>query len=551
MTATMTLLNLAGAMSLLLWGLHMVQSGVQRAYGADLRRFLEQRLRNRVSALAAGMGVTILLQSSTATGFMITAFLGGGFVGLVPALAVMLGANIGTALVVQLLSFDISAVSPILIVIGVAIFRRSTQSRTRDLSRVAIGLGLMLMSLHLLVGAMEPVETAPIMRALFTSLTADLTLTMLVTAALTWAAHSSIATVLLTVSLAGAGVVSPPAALAMVLGANLGSAVNPLIEGAAASDRQARRLPLGNMINRLIGAVMLLPIATPLAELVGRVEADPGRQVALFHLAFNVVLAAAFLLPLPALARLVSRLLPDRSDALDPTAAHYLDSSALTTPHLALAAAAREAMRMADAAETMLRGALDVLSTDDRRRLSEIRRMDDVLDRLNGSIKRYLAQLPSDGMDEADSRRQAEILNFTTNIEHAGDIIVRNLMDSAAKKIKRRLSFAQDSEAETLGMLHRLIANAQLASSVFMTGDARSARRLMAEKAVFRDMETNATERHFTRLCEGQAETVDPSALHIDLLRDMKRINAHFAAAAYPVLEERGELLQTRLKHPA
>src|ERR1700733_3036745 len=148
---TWTLLDLAGAVALLLWGVHMVQTGIQRAFGPELRRWLGSALHNRLAAFAAGLGETGILESSTAASLMVAGFAAGGAVALQPALAVMLGANVGPTLIVQAFSFDVSGVAPALILLGVLLFRRARSTRTRDLGRVAIGLGLMLMALAQLI----------------------------------------------------------------------------------------------------------------------------------------------------------------------------------------------------------------------------------------------------------------------------------------------------------------------------------------------------------------------------------------------------------------
>src|SRR5882757_5005689 len=252
-----TLLKLAGSVALLLWAIHMVQSGVQRAFGAKLRSFLGHALRNRFKAFLAGMGVTAVLQSSTATGLMITGFAAGGLVELVPALAVMLGANVGTTLIVQVLSFNVAEVAPALILIGLLMFRRASAG-PRDFGRVLIGLGLVLMALHQFVDLLTPYEDVPSLRMLLGAVSTQPVLDVILAAGLTWAAHSSVAIVLLTMSFAAKGVVPPHAAFALVLGANLGTAINPVLEGGAGDDPAARRLPLGNLINRVLGVVIAL-----------------------------------------------------------------------------------------------------------------------------------------------------------------------------------------------------------------------------------------------------------------------------------------------------
>jgi phosphate:Na+ symporter len=551
MDATLTLIDLAGSIALLLWGVHMVQSGIQRAFGPHLRRFLGRTLRGRLPAFLSGLGVTAVLQSSTATGLMVASFAAGGLVDLVPALAVMLGANVGTTLIVQVLSFNIARVAPLFVLIGVIFFRRGTATRARDLGRVAIGLGLMLFALQQLLALLTPYEDVPSLRLLMGAIATQPIIDVIIAAAMTWAAHSSVATVLLTMSLATQGVVPPQAAFALVLGANLGSALNPLLEGGAGGDPVAKRVPAGNLLNRLIGVVLGLALLNWIGPWLVTVEPNVGRVVADFHTAFNLVMAALFLPFLQPFARLLVWLLPARALPTDPAKPVYLDPAAYETPAIALAGAAREALRMADTFEAMLRGALDALDQGDRKQVGTTKGLDDVLDHLNRAIKVYLTGLDPDSVDDDDNRRLGEILAFITNIEHAGDIVERSLLAIAAKRLKRGLAFSVEGQAEIRAMLERLIGNVQTAAAVFMTDDARAARRLLAEKEVFRDLEARATASHFARIRAGRVESVETSALHLDVLRDLKRINAHVAAAAYAVLEKRGELLSSRLRQDA
>ncbi len=545
----MTLLDLAGSVALLLWGVRMVQTGVQRAFGARLQTALGTALRTPARAFLTGVGVTALLQSSTATGLMVAGFAAGGLVDLVPALAVMLGANVGTTLIVQLLSFDLSAATPALILIGVLMFQRSQTSRTHDLGRVAIGLGLMLLALRQLLYLITPFEDAPSLRLLLGAIATQPWLDVIVAAGLTWAAHSSVAIVLLVMSLAAKGVVPPDAAFALVLGANLGTALNPMLEMEGGSDAAARRVPAGNLGTRLIGVVLGLALLPKLGPWMVTIVPDPARAVAGFHLLFNLVLAALFFPVLPYYASLLRRLFPARINAQDPSRPLYLDEAARETPVVAIGAATREALRLADVLESMLHASLDAFATDDRRRVSEARRMDDVLDRLNSAIRAYLTGLDPDAASDADQRRIEEILAFTTNLEHAGDVVDKNLLSHAVKRLKRNIHLSGEQTDELAAIVARLVANLRAAASVFMTTDVRAARMLAVEKEAFRELETSATEDHFAQIRAGQTREAEASAWRLDLLRDLKRINDHLvAAAAYPVLKGQGELLPTRLR---
>ncbi len=544
----LTVIDLAGSVALLLWGVHMVQTGVQRAFGARLRSFLGDALRRRPTAFLAGLGITAVLQSSTATGLMVTGFAAGGLVDLVPALAVMLGANVGTTLIVQVLSFDVAEAAPALILVGVLMFRRASAG-PRDFGRVLIGLGLLLMALRQFIGLLTPYEDLPSLRMLLGAISTEPVLDVLVAAGMTWAAHSSVAVVLVVMSFAAKGTVPPAAAFALVLGANLGTAINPVLEGATGADRAAKRLPLGNLLNRLAGVVAALALLPLIGPWLVRLEPSNARAVADFHTAFNLALALVFFPLLTPYAALLRRWLPQQVGAADPSQPLYLDPTARDTPVIALGGAAREALRMADVLEGMLQGLRDAFEKADRRQIGETKRLDDVLDRLNAAIKTYLISLDPEALSEADQRRLREILTFAMNMEQAGDVVDMNLLGIAAKMVKRGVTFSKSGQAELLAMLDRLVANLRTAASLFMSGDERAARLLAAEKEAFRAMEATAAEAHFARLRAGRLDTAETSGLHLDALRDLKSVNTHLVAgAAYPVLETAGELLPTRLR---
>jgi phosphate:Na+ symporter len=537
-----------GGVALLLWGLHMVHSGIVRAYGSGLRRFLGNALRNRFLACGAGILVTALLQSSTATGLMTASFVSGGAVDLVPALAIMLGANVGSTLIVQLLSFNASAIAPVLFLVGVIAFKRGGQPRTRDLGRVAIGIGLMLLSLHILLDTLAPAETAPAVRSLLAAMTGDPVLCLLVAAALTWGAHSSVTVVLLVMSLAFSGFITPAASISLILGANLGSAINPLVEGSRSENPASRRLPLGNLINRLVGCAVVLPFVEPIAAAFTRFEPNPSRMAADFHTAFNVALALVFILPLDGLARFLTRLLPERTKPSDLSTPLYLDEAALATPSVALVCAARETLHIGDIVETMLRQTMVALLTDNREMIGEICRMDDAVDQLDEAIKLYVTKITRDSLGERDGQRAMEIISFSINLEHVGDIIDKNLMELASKKIKQKLAFSKEGAAELSAFHQEVLDNLKLGFSAFLSGDVAMARKLIAEKAKLRAAEFAAAESHLARLREGRPESIESSSLHLDILRDLKRIHSHICSVAYPVLERLGELQTSRLR---
>jgi len=306
----MVLANIAGAVALLLWGLHMVHTGIVRAFGSDLRKFLNYALRNRITAFLTGLGLTAILQSSTATALMTSSLAAEGLVGLMPALAIVLGANVGTTLIVQLFSFNIFALSPICLVAGVIAFKAGRKNRLQQLGRVLLGFGLMILALHLLIEWLSPIDAAPATQTILKLVVDAPIVSFLIAAFLTWIAHSSVAIVLLVMSLASKGIIDLDQAFALVLGANLGTAINPLLESAVGSDWSGKRLPVGNLGIRTVGVLAAIVLLDYVTRVFVMLDGDKARMVANFHTGFNLLLAVVCMPFLSPFARLLTRLLP-------------------------------------------------------------------------------------------------------------------------------------------------------------------------------------------------------------------------------------------------
>jgi phosphate:Na+ symporter len=541
------LLNIAGGVALLLWATRMVRTGVMRAYGSDLRHFLGRSTRNRFSACAMGLAVASVLQSSTATALLAVSFAGRGLVAIGAGLAIMLGADVGSTLVVQVLSFDISWLSPVLLLVGVVSFLAGPSAQWRHVGRMLVGLGLMLLALNLVVGASQPLRDSTTLQYVLRPLASDPILALLLAAVITWVAHSSVAIVLLIMSLTVVGVVPLTLGFALVLGANVGSGIIPLALSATGG-AMARRIPLGNLAFRALGAIMMLPLIDLAAPYVAMLGSAPGRQIANFHTAFNLALVLVFL-PLTTWAgALLVKFLPDTGGQGSEIKPRYLDQAVIDTPSVAIACATREVLRMADTVENMLRDVIEVFRRDDAKLLESVSAMDDQVDRLHESIKLYLTQVSRNALSDEDSRRCVDLISFTTNLEHIGDIIDKNLLDLAGKKMRNKLTFSEQGWQELTAMHARAVHQMQLALSVFVSHDIETARQLLKEKEKFRTLEMEGGQKHLARLRSGQIESIETSALHLDILRDLKRINSHLTSVAYPILDASGELRQSRLK---
>jgi phosphate:Na+ symporter len=544
-----TLLNLLAGVSLLVWGTHIVRTGILRVFGSHLRRFLRESVAHPINAFFAGAAITALIQSSTATALIIASFAGQGLIGTSQALAVMLGADVGTSLVTVVLSYDLSWLAPLLIFVGVVLFLTRQAEPIGRIGRVLIGLGLIIFALQWISVAAKPVVQAAGVQVIFASLTGDVLLDLLVAALVTVLCYSSLAVVLLVATLASLHVIALPVALGLVLGANLGNGILGMLSTLNATP-EARRVTLGNFLFKLIGCAVLVPTLRFVEEAIERLSVAPAQEVVLFHLGFNLLLAVAFLFFTAPIARLAERLLPAKPLPDDPAKPRHLDPSALDTPALAISCAAREALRIGDVIEQMLNGMLTVLRTNDRSLAERLRKMDDVVDDLYTAVKLYLTQISREALEQREGRRWADIVSFTINMEQVGDIIERIITDIVDKKIDKHRNFSEAGFAEICDLHTRLIANLRLGLAVFLNGDLKSAQQLLAQKVLFRDLERTYANSHLERLAGQTVESIETSSLHLDLIADLRRINSHVCSIAYPILEDAGVLAKTRLKEP-
>jgi phosphate:Na+ symporter len=540
------LLNLLAAIALLVWGTHLVRTGILRVFGANLRHVLARSVGNRFTAALSGIGVTALVQSSTATALITSAFVGQGLISLPAALAVMRGADIGTALIAVVFSFDLSWLSPLFIFVGVVLFIARQASTVGRVGRILIGLGLMLLALRLVTASTEELTQSPAVRALLASVGSDLMLEITLGTVLAVISYSSLAVVLLIATLAASGGIPLEVGLGLTLGANLGSGLLAVLT-TARSSIEVRQVPMGTLAFKVFGVIVCAPFVGLWITHVRPYLGSAGSVVVLFHLMFNIVVGVAFIGLTGNVARMVQKMLPRPSSGAR-ARRHHLDPSALETPSLAISCAAREALHQADVVETMLVGILQVIRTNDLRLAEELRKLDDTVDELYSAIKYYLTKISREALGEEESRRWTDIISFTINMEQIGDTIERVLIDIEDKKIRKGRNFSDAGMAEIAELHARLLDNLRLGMSVFLNGSVRDAQRLLEEKARFRDLEHAYAATHLQRLAGNTVQSIETSSLHIDLITDLKRINSHICSIAYPILESAGALAPNRLR---
>jgi phosphate:Na+ symporter len=347
-------------------------------------------------------------------------------------------------------------------------------------------------------------------------------------------------------SFAATHVVDPTGALALVLGANLGGTLPPLID---APTPAARRLPLGNLLVRAVGVVLALPFLPAITHALEHVEPAPGRLVVNFHLAFNFALAVVFLGSVGALARLLTRWLPDPPAPADPGRPVHLDVAALDSATVALANAARETLRIADMVESMLRDALEVLRHNDRARAEAVAAQNRCVDQLGGAIRRYLADVGGEQTldNQREGARGQDILSAVINLEHIADIVTNSLVEFSVRSVKRGRALSPE-ELETVDAMHgELLESLRLALAVFLQAEPRDARRLAARKTQFREFDAAATVLSVRLLrsaaaasrlgeTDGAERIAEESDLFLRTVRDLRRVHSHLASFAYPII---------------
>ncbi|MGF6459687.1 Na/Pi cotransporter family protein [Pseudomonas frederiksbergensis] len=531
----LTLLNLLSAVALLIWGTHIVRTGILRVYGSNLRHVIAHNMSRRWLAFVAGIMVTAMVQSSNATAMLVTSFVGQGLMALTPALATMLGADVGTALMARVLTLDLSWLSPLLIFLGVIFFLSRKQTRVGQMGRVGIGLGLIILALQLIVEAAAPITQAQGVKVIFASLTGDILLDALVGALFAMISYSSLAAVLLTATLAGASVISLPVAIGLVIGANIGSGILAFLS-TSMQNAAGRQVALGSLLYKLIGLLLIIPVLDPLVHWIDSLDFSPQEMVIGFHLLYNTVRCLILLPSVGPMAKLCAWLLPERPDINGTAKPRHLDPTALVTPSLALANAARETLRIGDLVDSMLEAMLAVLRGQQTAVTQEIRRLTDDVEALYSAIKLYLAQMPREDLSEQDSRRWAETIELAINLKLSSDLIERMLRKVQQQKTSQRRSFSEVGLEELAGLHSQLIANLRLGLSVFLSADPESARQLLREKRRFRAQERRLAHAHVSRLNRKIVQSIETSSLHLELIADMRRLNSLFCSSAYAVL---------------
>ena len=549
--STLVILNLVGGVALLLWGVRMVRTGILRVWEEQLKYFIEYRLGNRFSALIAGLLATLVLGSGTATALIVTNIASTGTLPASLGLSVLLGADVGSSIISALVASGSSIAlwtSPAFLFVGYLVFQSSQELKPHNIGRVLIGLGLMLLSLRLISQATTPLSDASLFHQVLAAVGQAPILAFLIGGTMAWGFYSTLAAILLVTSLMVNGSLALPAAIPFLLGINCGGGL-PAFMATLGLAPEARRLPLGDFLSRAVFAVILLAFPQYLMARMPEAPANPLHWALGFHVAFNVAVAIVFLPLVTFMAKLTKRLIPDSTAPEDPLQRpRYLDPTVIPSPAMALANANIELARMGEILGRMFETALKAMASSSLEMLKQLEGQDIRLNSYQQAIQGYVNDVSQGNLTPDDARRALEVTLYASNLEHAGDIIHLNLSDRIRAKIKEGLNFNSDEQA-ALGELSLIIHNnIRLAASVIMSRDLAAAQHLIGQKDQFRQLENTMMETHFTASLANKARALRQSALFIDIIRDLHRVNSHVVTAGYPIVESAGLLRTSRLR---
>lgn len=539
---------------LLLFAVHMVRSGMEEAYGPALRRLLGGARQSQVTAALGGAVVAVMLQSSTAVALLACGFAVGGVLTLSTGVALVLGADLGSALVVRILSFDLGWLIPVCLLVGGVMHLKLRGHRVREVGRMVLGIGFVLLSLKLIGSATAPLRDGSMLAFVSAYLASDYLTAFVVGALFTWLVHSSVAAILMVAAFATQGLLPLEAGVPLVLGANFGGGLIAfwLSRGLAV---EAQRIPVANLIFRALGSVAVLIAAEAFNLPIGVLGAHAGAALVNFHVIFNAGLIAMGLPFVGPMARLTQRLLPGvhaAGNGDDPfRRVSALDRAVIDRPQLALASATRELLRMGALVEAMVRPVMDLLKTGSAEEIARLRDMDKAVNQAHADIKFYLAEVNRGEMTSAEAQRSIELTDFAINLEHAGDVVAKNLLVLAQERLDKNWRFSAQGSSELTELHQRLLDNMHLALNVLLSQDPSSARQLVIEKEKMRELERRSHDGHLRRLQSGNPESIETSGMHLEVARGLKEINSLLVTVAYPILQQSGDLLESRLAKSA
>lgn len=526
--------GLVGGLCFFLFGLYYGSKGLRRLAGGGLREIVFNLTRHRIWGVSIGMLVTMIFQSSTATSVLLISFVSSGLIGLSQALAVILGADIGTTFTAQILAFKLYDYALFIIIAG--FFLMNSYKKIKDIGQAIFGFGLVFFAIKLVFEVSGPLKYFPGFINALVAFSNYPLWGIIISMIFTFLVHSSAATIGIAVGLSFSGLITLKSALPIILGANLGTSFSPLF-ASLKGNLDARRVALGHTIFKLIIVLLLLPFIDQLTELISYISGSLPRQIANAHTLVNIFACILFLPFLKPFEKLLKLILPDSLREKYEITPLYLDTTVLETPAMALAQAHREVLRMGDIVYDMVKRSLDVFLNNDKDGRKEIMLTDDKVDTLEKNITNYLTKLSGSDMTPEISRKNIALLYIVDDLEHIGDIVSKSLMAYTKKKIDYSLQFSEQGLQELAEFHLCVLETVKLSLAGLATWDRELAQKAINRRDFGNQKLQELHDRHLERMRIGLKESIDTSTIHLDYISDLERINFHGAKIGMSIIQ--------------
>lgn len=528
--------TLIGGLAIFLHGINLTREALQIVAGESLRSIIFALSKNRVIALFSGIFITMILQSSTAATVMVVGFVTNSLMTLTQAMAVLLGADIGTTITVQLISFHLSDYALAVISAGFLFKAFSQRKKNQYIGQVILGFGLLFLGIKLAEDATIPLKSSEFFRSMIDYFTARPFAGLFGASIATIVMQGSAPTIGFLIALASTGNMTIEAAMPMILGANIGTTINPIFLTAKAST-EGRRVAVAHALFKVVGVIIIFPF---LKEFVHFIESlgteSAARGIANAHTIFNIINAIVFLPLIGVSAKIICKHYTPKNEK-EKFAPRYLDARALETPALAFGNAQREFIRMADLVNDVLKDSVRVMGKADLDLLVDIEERDDQIDILNREIRFYLAKITQEALSKEQAVRQIELISLANDVENIGDVVNRNILDIAKKKISLGVAFSSQGWEELQDFHSKVCENFDLALIAYSTQDEEIARKVIRHRSALLNIEHQLKEKHISRLSMGTRESIETSSMHLDLLAHLRQINGYIGNIADSVVK--------------
>ena len=525
------LLGLFGGLALFLFGMEFMGDGLENAAGSRLKSFFDKAITNPLKGALVGTIVTAIIQSSSATTVMVVGFVNAGLMSLYQAVGVIMGANIGTTITGQLITFKIDDYIPLFIIIGAALILFMKQEKRKEIGKIIFGFGLLFMGLSQMKDAMSPIAQTTFFQDLILALEGNMFLGILVGAAMTAVVQSSSASTAILLSLAATGAISLQVAIPILFGNNIGTCVTALLSSLNAN-KVAKKAAFIHLSFNLIGTLIFLPLINILSQVVMYMGGDIDKQIANAHTIFNIV-NAIILLPFAGVFVKLANLALKDKEGEKPTI-NRLDRRFLETPAIAFEQAFQESLTMYDLAKENLTLSTNALIDGKVTNLKKIFKNESEINRLERELSTFLVSISSHDITEVDTNRIASMIKIISDIERIGDHS-KNIAELAEEVSTSKLTFTSDALEELRLMYNYTIESINSSYASYKNNNRQKANDTMIFEENIDRLEELLRDKHIQRLSQNKCNA-HSGAVFLDAISNFERIGDHSINIAEYVL---------------